>query len=114
MARVSTAVPGRGYSSWSRTICPSVFFTGTTLLASHPCWSAAATLAWLAGQTTRVQLGSLRSQGIGLATYLRRPASDAAREARRARIRAESAAVARYIAENPEAQAFMEDWGGGP
>ena len=55
-----------------------------------------------------------QSQGIGLATYLRRPASDAAREARRARIRAESAAVARYIAENPEAQAFMEDWGGGP
>jgi GNAT superfamily N-acetyltransferase len=55
-----------------------------------------------------------QSQGIGLATYLRRLASEAAREARRTRIKAESAAVARYIAENPEARAFMEDWGGGP
>jgi hypothetical protein len=55
-----------------------------------------------------------QSQGIGLATYLRRLVSEAAREARQARIRAESAAVARHIAENPEARAFMEDWGGGP
>lgn len=55
-----------------------------------------------------------KTRGIGLATYLSQLASDAARKARRVRIRAESAVVARYIAENPEAQAFMEDWGGGP
>ncbi len=55
-----------------------------------------------------------KAQGIGLATYLRRLASDAAREARRARIRAGSAAVARHIAENPEAREFVEDWSGGP
>jgi predicted DNA-binding protein len=55
-----------------------------------------------------------KTQGIGLATYLRQLASDAAREARRSRIKAESAAVARYIAENVEARAFVEDWGGGP
>jgi len=55
-----------------------------------------------------------KTQGIGLATLLRQLASAAAHEARRERIRAESAAVARYIAENPEARAFMEDWGGGP
>jgi len=51
-----------------------------------------------------------RSQGIGLATYLRRLAAEAAREARRARIRIGSAGVARQIVENPEARAFMENW----
>jgi hypothetical protein len=52
-----------------------------------------------------------KERGIGLATYLRQLAADAAREVRRKRIRAQSAAVARYIAENVEARAFYEDWG---
>jgi hypothetical protein len=52
-----------------------------------------------------------RDRGIGLATYLRELAADAAREVRRKRIRAQSAEVARYIAENPEAREFAEFWG---
>jgi len=52
-----------------------------------------------------------KAQGIGLATYLRQLAATAARDVRRAQIRAQSAAVARYVAENPEARAFYEDWG---
>ncbi len=52
-----------------------------------------------------------RDRGIGLATYLRQLAADAAREVRRAQIRAQSAAVARHIAENPEANDFAEFWG---
>jgi hypothetical protein len=52
-----------------------------------------------------------KTRGIGLASYLRQLAAEAAREVRRARIREESAAVARYVATNPEARAFMEDWG---
>ena len=49
-------------------------------------------------------------RGIGLATYLRQLAADAAREVRRKRIRAQSEAVGRYIAENPEAREFTEFW----
>jgi len=52
-----------------------------------------------------------KAQGIGLAAYLRQLAATAARDIRRARIRAQSAAVARYVVENPEARAFYEDWG---
>lgn len=52
-----------------------------------------------------------RSRGIGLATLLRDLATEAARESRRARIRAESEAVGRYVASSPEARAFYEDWG---
>jgi GNAT superfamily N-acetyltransferase len=52
-----------------------------------------------------------KDRGIGLATYLRELAAEAAREVRRKRIRAQSATVARYIAQNPEARAFYEDWG---
>jgi antitoxin component of RelBE/YafQ-DinJ toxin-antitoxin module len=50
-------------------------------------------------------------RGIGLATLLRELATRAAREAQDARIREESAAVARYVRSSPEAQAFYEDWG---
>jgi hypothetical protein len=46
-----------------------------------------------------------------LATYLRQLATEAAREVRRNAIRAQSAAVARHIAENPEAKDFAEFWG---
>jgi hypothetical protein len=52
-----------------------------------------------------------RSQGVGLATLLRDLATKAARDARRARIRADSARVAAYAATNPEAQEFVEFWG---
>jgi hypothetical protein len=50
-------------------------------------------------------------RGIGLATLLRELATRAAREAQEARIREESAAVARYVRSSPEAQAFYGDWG---
>ncbi len=52
-----------------------------------------------------------RTQGIGLATYLRQIAAEAARNVRRAQIRAQSAAVGRYVVENADARAFYEDWG---
>jgi hypothetical protein len=52
-----------------------------------------------------------RAQGIGLARYLRRLATKAANDVRRARIKAGSAAVARHVAENGSARKFMEDWG---
>jgi GNAT superfamily N-acetyltransferase len=52
-----------------------------------------------------------RARGIGLATLLRDLATEAAREARRARIREASAAIGRRVAEDPEARAFYEDWG---
>jgi predicted DNA-binding protein len=52
-----------------------------------------------------------KKQGVGLATYLRVLATDAAREVRRKQIRAQSAAVARYIADHPEGREFSEFWG---
>jgi uncharacterized protein (DUF1778 family) len=52
-----------------------------------------------------------KAQGIGLSSYLRQLATMAARDVRRARIRAGSAAVARHVAENQTARDFMEDWG---
>jgi len=52
-----------------------------------------------------------RTRGIGLASYLRQLATEAARDVRRARIRAESETVARHVAANPDARAFVEDWG---
>ncbi|HET6184483.1 MAG TPA: hypothetical protein VFA03_12920 [Acetobacteraceae bacterium] len=52
-----------------------------------------------------------RARGIGLATLLRELAAKAAHEAWRARVRAESEAVGRYVASSPEARAFYADWG---
>ena len=52
-----------------------------------------------------------RARGIGLATLLRDLATEAAREARRARIRAASAAIGARVAADPKARAFYEDWG---
>lgn len=49
--------------------------------------------------------------GVGLSTYLRRMAEAEARRVRRERIRDQSRAVARYVAQNPEAQTFYECWG---
>jgi GNAT superfamily N-acetyltransferase len=52
-----------------------------------------------------------RARGIGLATLLRDLATEAAREARRARIRQASAAVGAHVAISAEGQAFYEEWG---
>jgi len=49
--------------------------------------------------------------GVGLATYLRQLATEAARKARRERIRKQSEAVGLYVAGNAEARAFYEAWG---
>jgi len=52
-----------------------------------------------------------KAQGIGLASYLLQLAAQAARDVRRARIRADSLAVARHIVETQAARDFVEDWG---
>ena len=52
-----------------------------------------------------------RSRGIGLATLLRDLATDAAREARRTRIRQASATIGTHLATSPDGQAFYEEWG---
>jgi GNAT superfamily N-acetyltransferase len=52
-----------------------------------------------------------RSRGIGLATLLRDLATEAAREARRARIRQASATIGAYVAGSAEAQVFYDEWG---
>lgn len=52
-----------------------------------------------------------RARNIGLATLLREIATDAARQAKRKRIREQSEAVGRYVASNPEAKEFYEFWG---
>ena len=52
-----------------------------------------------------------RARNIGLSTLLREIASEAARQARRKRIREQSKAVAKYIAAHPEAQEFCDFWG---
>jgi hypothetical protein len=52
-----------------------------------------------------------RARGIGLATLLRDLATEAARKARRARIREASAAVGTHVATSASGQAFYEEWG---
>jgi hypothetical protein len=52
-----------------------------------------------------------RARNIGLATLLREIATEAARQAKRKRIREQSEAVGRYVASNPEAKEFYEFWG---
>jgi uncharacterized protein (DUF1778 family) len=52
-----------------------------------------------------------RERGIGLSTYLREMAEKEAKRIVKERIRAESRAVAEYVASSPEAQAFYTDWG---
>jgi uncharacterized protein (DUF1778 family) len=53
-------------------------------------------------------------RGLGLATLLREIAANAARDVRRARIRAESAAVGRFVAGGPEARDFLRALGRPP
>jgi cytidylate kinase len=52
-----------------------------------------------------------QARGVGLSTYIRDLATEAARQARRARIRAESRDVGAYVARSADAQAFYRDWG---
>jgi uncharacterized protein (DUF1778 family) len=52
-----------------------------------------------------------RDRGIGLSTYLREMAEKEAKRIVKERIRAESRAVAEYVASSPEAHAFYADWG---
>jgi hypothetical protein len=52
-----------------------------------------------------------RFRGVGLATYLRQIAAEAARNLRRARIRAQSAAVGQSAAERSRARDFYREWG---
>ena len=51
------------------------------------------------------------ARGIGLATLIRDLATDAARQARRARIRAQSEAIAAHVAASKEAREVCEFWG---
>jgi hypothetical protein len=55
--------------------------------------------------------GAAKERGIGLSTYLRELAVAEAKRVRRELIRAQSRAVAAYVAASPEARTFHEDWG---
>jgi hypothetical protein len=55
--------------------------------------------------------GEAERLNIGLSALIRRLSADAAREVRRRRIRESSEAVARHVAESPEAREFFEFWG---
>jgi predicted transcriptional regulator len=50
-------------------------------------------------------------RGVGLSTLLRDLVTDAARQAKRARIRQASAAVGTHVAGMAEARAFYDEWG---
>ena len=55
-----------------------------------------------------------KERGIGLSTYLRDLAFEDAQRIRKARIRAQSESVGRYVAESAEGAAFFSDWGTPP
>lgn len=60
----------------------------------------------------RVELeAQARTRGIGLATLLRDLATEAARAARRTRIRQASAEVGAHVDGSADGQAFYQDWG---
>jgi hypothetical protein len=52
-----------------------------------------------------------KERHLGLSATIRELACEAAKEAKRKRIREQTKAVAEYIARNPEAQEFFEFWG---
>ncbi len=52
-----------------------------------------------------------RVRGVGLATLLRDLGTEAARQARRARIHQASAEVGTHVAQSADGRAFYEDWG---
>jgi len=62
-------------------------------------------------ETRRLLEIEARERQIGLSTLLREIATEAAKEARRKRIRRDSETVGRYVAANPEAKEFYEFWG---
>jgi len=53
-----------------------------------------------------------RHHQMGLSSYLRQIATEAAGRVRRERIRRQSQAVGEYVQESPQARGFYEDWGG--
>jgi len=55
-----------------------------------------------------------KERGVGLSTYLRDLATEEARRIRKARIRAQSETVGRYVAMSPEGAGFYADWGTPP
>jgi hypothetical protein len=52
-----------------------------------------------------------KQRDLGLSATIRELACEAAKEAKRKRIREQTKAVAEYVARNPEAQEFFEFWG---
>lgn len=66
---------------------------------------------WLDDETAEALEAEARSRGVALADLLADLATAEAHRLRRERIRAQRAAVAAYVASNPEARAFCEDWG---
>ncbi len=52
-----------------------------------------------------------KARGLGLSTHLRDIATQAARQAQRARIRQASEAVGSHVAASSDGQAFYQDWG---
>lgn len=48
---------------------------------------------------------------IGLSALIREIVAEAAKEAKRKRVRKQTKAVAEYVARSPEAQQFFEFWG---
>jgi len=52
-----------------------------------------------------------RERDMGLSALIREIATEAAKEARRRRIRGQMQAVADHIANSPEAAEFMREWG---
>jgi hypothetical protein len=52
-----------------------------------------------------------RARHVGLSTYLRQIAIEAAARLRRERIRAQSRKVGEYMADSPKAARFYDDWG---
>jgi hypothetical protein len=72
--------------------------------------------AWVTGirlddEVRATLTAEAEARGIGLSAYTCQLTEAEAKRLIRVRIRAESEAVARYIASSPEAQAFREDWG---
>ncbi len=52
-----------------------------------------------------------RIRRVGMSTLLRDMVTEAARQAKRARIRQASAAIGAHVATTPDAQSFYEEWG---
>ncbi|HVC51612.1 MAG TPA: hypothetical protein VND87_06295 [Stellaceae bacterium] len=62
-------------------------------------------------KTREILEAEARGRNIGLSAPLREIATEAAKEARRRRVREQTKAVAEHIARSPEAREFFEFWG---